>query len=81
MHEKVVCTDGHTRAFLLWKRGYDSIKAFWDDTELDERIYETCLRWCEAEQIFTIADLDHRVLDDAAYQVKWIARCRAIEND
>ena len=28
--------------------------------------------------IYTIADLADRIIDDAAYKVKWIARCEAI---
>ena len=81
MHGKVVYTDGHTRAFLLWKRGIETIDAIWDDTELNALVYETCLCWCEDEQVFTIADLNGRVLDDETYQQAWIARCQAIEHE
>ncbi|HME53266.1 MAG TPA: hypothetical protein VKM55_13675 [Candidatus Lokiarchaeia archaeon] len=81
MHGKIVYTDGHTRAFILWKRGYESIDAVWDDTYLDETTYETCLGWCESEEIFTIADLADRIVDDATFQTKWIARCQAIDSD
>ncbi|HME52551.1 MAG TPA: hypothetical protein VKM55_10060 [Candidatus Lokiarchaeia archaeon] len=81
MHGKIVYTDGHTRAFIAWKRGLDTISVVWDDTELDELTYETCLGWCEAENIFSIADLNDRIIDDATYQVEWIARCQSIDSN
>ena len=81
MHEKIVYTDGHTRAYIIWKRGFESIDAVWDNTDLDETTYETCLGWCESEEIFTIADLDGRIIDNETFQVKWIARCQAIDSD
>lgn len=81
MHGKIVYTDGHTRAFIVWKRGFESIDAVWDDTDLDETTYETCLGWCESEKIFTIADLNNRIIDDETYQVEWIARCQAIDSN
>ena len=81
IHGKLVYTDGHTRAFLIWKRGFEWIDVVWDDDELDEMTYETCLRWCKAEGISTIADLNNRIIDDEAYQEKWIARCQAIDSD
>jgi hypothetical protein len=71
-------TDGHTRAFLAWKRGLVAIPAYWDDSELDMAVYLTCLDWCEEAGIRTIADLAGRIIDDRAYKAKWIARCEAI---
>ncbi|HME52554.1 MAG TPA: hypothetical protein VKM55_10075 [Candidatus Lokiarchaeia archaeon] len=81
MHGKIVYTDGHTRAFIAWKRGLESIDAVWDDDDLDETTYETCLEWSESEEIYTIADLKNRIIDDATYQVEWIACCQAIDSN
>ncbi|MBN2154365.1 MAG: hypothetical protein JW839_23115 [Candidatus Lokiarchaeota archaeon] len=75
----VAFTDGHTRAFLAWKRGLDSVPAYWDDSDLDVPVYLSCLGWCEDEGIRTIADLAGRVVDEDAYKAKWIARCEAID--
>nr|MDO8086909.1 hypothetical protein [Candidatus Sigynarchaeum springense] len=74
----VAFTDGHTRAFLAWKRGLGEIAAYWDDSELDMETYSTCFDWCQEEGIRAIADLASRIIDDAAYQAKWIARCETI---
>ncbi len=74
----VAFTDGHTRAFLAWKRGLAEVVACWDDSELDMGTYLQCLDWCREEGIRTIADLDGRIIEDAAYKVRWIARCEAI---
>ena len=74
----VAFTDGHTRAFLAWKRGLAEVAAYWDDSELDMGTYLQCLDWCREEGIRTIANLASRIIDDATYKVKWIARCEAI---
>ncbi len=71
-------TDGHTRAFLAWRRGLESVTAHWDDSELELKTYFQCVEWCHEAGIRTIADLASHVIDDAAYKVKWIARCEAI---
>ncbi len=71
-------TDGHTRAFLAWKRGMGAIIAYMDDSELDMATYLKCRDWCQEAGIHTIADLSGRIIDDAMYKVKWIARCEAI---
>ncbi len=71
-------TDGHTRAFLAWKRGMGAVIACLDVSELDMETYLKCLDWCQEAGIRTIADLSGRVIDDASYKEKWIARCEAI---
>ncbi|MEX2683198.1 MAG: hypothetical protein Q6373_016555, partial [Candidatus Sigynarchaeota archaeon] len=78
LHGAIALTDGHTRAFLSWKRGLVEIAAYWDDSELDIGTYLQCLDWCHQESIRTIADLAGRIIDDASYKVKWIARCEAL---
>jgi hypothetical protein len=71
-------TDGHTRAFLAWKRGLGVIVAYYDDSELDMMTYLKCLECCQEAGIRTIADLSGRIINDASYKVKWIARCETI---
>lgn len=31
LNEKIIFTDGHTRAFALYKMGIDNIRAYWDE--------------------------------------------------
>lgn len=75
---KIIFTDGHTRALALYLQGYTEIEAVWDEDDLDWQAYEICLRWCEEEKIFTIADLQNRILPPNEYKIKWMQRCREI---
>ena len=79
----LVMTDGHTRAFAAWSSGQETVAVVWDEDDLDWEAYEICVRWCQEEQIRTIADLQDRVVDAEAYQRLWLDRCarmhRALE--
>ena len=76
--DHVILTDWHTRAFAAWLMGRDQVPVCWDEDELDWEAYEICVRWCEQEQIHTIADLEKRVLDQETYQRAWLDRCAAM---
>jgi hypothetical protein len=76
---KIIFTDGHTRALALYLKGYTEIKAVWDEDDLDWKAYENCLRWCEQEKIFSIADLQNRILSKKDYENKWLLRCRKMQ--
>jgi hypothetical protein len=76
--DRIVITDGHTRAFAAWSWGWDKVPAVWDRDELDWEAYEICVAWCSREGIHTIADLEGRVVDKAAYQERWLDRCAAM---
>lgn len=80
LREVISFTDGHTRAFLAWKRGLVVISAYWDDSELDVVTYLRCLDWCKEAGIHSIADLASHIITEAEYKVKWIARCEAIDS-
>ena len=73
---KVIFTNGHTRAFVLWQKGYNQIEVEWENEELDWKIYQTCVKWCEDYEIHTIADLKNRIISHKRYQVEWIQRCQ-----
>ena len=72
----LVLTDGHTRAFAAHLRGADELRVAPDDDDLSLDAYRTCLGWCRDEGITSIADLAGRVLDEGAYEERWIERCR-----
>ena len=78
--EKFFYTDGHTRALAVFLRGLKEISVVWEDEELDWELYEVCLEWCEEEGINTIGDLQNRILDNADYHLRWIDRCKRLED-
>ena len=77
-NKSMVLTDGHTRVFSLWQNGAKEVSAVWDEDDLDWTVYSTCLDWCAAAQIYTVADLKNRVLSAEDYRTHWIDRCARI---
>jgi hypothetical protein len=81
----LVMTDGHTRAFAAWSSGQETVAVVWDGDDLDWEAYEICVRWCQEDNIRTIADLEDRVVDAETYQRLWLDRCarmhRALEKE
>lgn len=71
----VIFTDGHTRAFAAFLHGLTEIRVFWDEDALDWEAYRICVEWCQAEGIFTIADLKDKIISPEDYEVLWHQRC------
>lgn len=76
MEEKLLMTDGHTRAVILCELGVEDIKVYWDQDEIDLEAYKQCLLWCEKENISSPFDLISRVISQEAFEEKWIGRCQ-----
>lgn len=77
--EKLVIVDGHTRAFAALQLGLTEIPVAFDEEELSEdltALYETCVSWCQAENISTVKDLAHKILAPEDYEINWIQRCQ-----
>ena len=72
----LIYTDGHTRAYIAMKSGIKRINVVWDHDELDWDLYRICVQWCRADGIFTIYDLDNRILPHYEYEIKWLQRCQ-----
>lgn len=79
LNEKIIFTDGHTRAFALYKMGIDNIRAYWDEDELDWDAYQICVDWCVEEGIRNISHLEQKVINNEAYEVLWYDRCRNMQ--
>ncbi|MHA1462434.1 MAG: hypothetical protein ACTSQ0_05130 [Candidatus Heimdallarchaeota archaeon] len=79
--EDVIYTDGHTRAFLAYQKGDKEITVEWDDDELDWEMYEICVQWCKDEKIFSIADLQKRIVPHKKYEVVWYKRCKTLHTE
>ena len=74
--EKIVMTDGHTRALILGQMGLDEVNVKWDEDELDLDAYKICLDWCLCDGILSVRDLDDRIVSAQEYQSLWIDRCQ-----
>jgi hypothetical protein len=75
----LIYTDGHTRAFAAFINGQETIRAVWDTDELDWEAYQICVQWCREEGVYTIADLQSRILAPTEYQILWLDRCRQMQ--
>jgi hypothetical protein len=77
----LVSTDGHTRLLAWYLHGHNEVECEWEDLEMDWDAYRICVKWCREEGIESIADLKERILEPADYQVLWLDRCRAMQED
>ncbi len=79
--DRVVMTDGHTRALAAYLSGLSQIRVCWDEDDLDWEAYEICVAWCRADGIRSIADLKDRVIGEEDYERLWYGRCRAMHRE
>ncbi len=79
--DRVVMTDGHTRALAAYLSGLSQIRVYWDEDDLDWEAYEICVAWCEADRIRSIADLKDRVVSEEDSERLWYRRCRAMHQE
>ncbi len=73
--ERVVYTDGHTRALKLFLSNETRVKVYWDTDELEDDLYLECISWCQNAGIYKIEHLKNQLLDEIEYKEKWIDRC------
>lgn len=78
---KLIFTDGHTRAYKAYKNGVDKIKVYYDEDDLDWNAYQICVDWCTLENIKWIGDLEDRVIDNDSFQTLWIRRCENMHKE
>jgi RimJ/RimL family protein N-acetyltransferase len=76
---KYLMTDGHTRAVLAARAGWETVPVVWDDDPLDMLAYAEDVRWCDEAGIRSAADLAGRVVTHKDYQELWYKRCLFIE--
>ena len=79
--ERLVATDGHTRALAAHREGLEAVYVVEDEDDLDDEAYGICVAWCREVGVRSVADLDDRVVDQAAYERLWLDRCRRMHRD
>jgi hypothetical protein len=50
-------------------------RVYWDEEELDEDAYKTCVTWCRKEGVTSITDLKDKVVSAEEYDKLWVKRC------
>jgi len=75
LNDRIVMTDGHTRAVMAHLAGWDTVPVFWDKDELDMRACEMKVRWCDEEGIHNPVDLAGRIVSHKDYEQLWRKRC------
>ena len=78
---RLVLTAGHTRALAALRAGLPRIRACWEQEKLNWDAYRTCLIWCHQAGIYTIADLNDRVVDQTFYEQAWVRRWQALSEE
>jgi hypothetical protein len=81
LNNKIIFTDGHTRAYAAYLKGINEIKVYWDEDDLDWNAYQICVDWCNDEKITAITGLEGRVISDEEYKVLWLDRCRVMQQE
>ena len=79
--DRVVMTDGHTRALVACLSGLSQIRVYWDEDDLDWEAYEICVAWRQADGVRSIADLKDRVVGEEYYERLWHRRRRAMHRE
>ena len=82
---KFVLTDGHTRAYVLYRSGVKKIPVMIDNDEivtckLGKKLYKEYIEWCNRFCINTVKDLERRIISNNDYELLWIKRCDRLYN-
>ena len=72
--------DGHTRAYVAYKRGVSILPVFYDNEDMiTNRIghmqYKADIDWCKRFKLSHVKQLGNRILSKNAYQKLWMERC------
>jgi hypothetical protein len=79
--DRIILTDGHTRASAACVRGCSEVRVVWDNDALDGEAYARCVDWCQHTGIRSIADLQDRAVENEQYETLWLDRCRAMQRE
>ena len=82
---RLTLTDGHSRAFSLYKAGIKSVPVVYDldeivMAEMGQMYYKNDIQWCERFRLISVADLETRIIPREQYEKLWIARCDVAYN-
>jgi len=75
LDNKILMTDGHTRAIAAHLAGWENVPIYWDEAELYMRAYAIDIKWCDEENIRSPIDLAGRIVPHKDYERLWRKRC------
>lgn len=75
LNGKIIFTDGHTRAYVAYKAGIKNIPLYLENEELSWDVYQICVDECNIRGVFSIKDLDNKVLNQNDYKTLWNEWC------
>lgn len=75
INDRIVMTDGHSRALAALQAGWDTLPVYWIEEEQDIRTIENYLTWCDEEGIHKLDALIDRIVSYNEYQRLWCKRC------
>lgn len=75
LNGRIIFTDGHTRAWVAFTAGLETVPLVWDEDDLDCEAYQMCVDACVERNVYTAADFEGRILSGAEYKEKWIGWC------
>ena len=79
--EKLVMTDGHTRAVAAIRAGLESVPLVWDEDELDWDMYQACVNACRERSVYSPEDLLMRIISEEDYIEKWDNWCDLMQEE
>ena len=79
LNNRIIITDGHTRVFYLYKMGYTIMNTVWDTDLMDWEMYQICVDWCIDDNIYSINNLENRVINEREYEIIWLNRCKLMQ--
>ena len=82
LQNKLILTDGHTRAYYYYFMGLKKVLVEWDDPwgseNLDFEMYRICVDWCIEEGLTSIKNLENRIISNDEYELLWLNRCKQL---
>jgi RimJ/RimL family protein N-acetyltransferase len=78
LDDRIIITDGHTRAVAAHLAGWDAVPVYWDKDELNMHAYAMNVKWCDEEGVHNPVDLAGRIVPHKEYEYLWRKRCMEI---
>lgn len=75
LNGRIIFTDGHTRAWVAYTQGLETVPLVWDEDDLDWEAYQMCVDACAERRVYTVADFEGRILSELSYKEKWNGWC------
>lgn len=76
---ELVSTDGHTRCVAALLAGLTAVPFVWEQDELNWEMYRRCVAACKEKGIFSMNELQSRIISASEYEIKWNQWCDVMQ--